>query len=577
MYLVALFLFFLFLHVDANELEKASSPYLRQHKDNPVLWHEWSKQSFDLARRLDKPVFLSIGYSTCHWCHVMERDSYSDEKVAALLNRYFIPIKVDKEELPFIDIYFQRLFLHAKGHYGGWPLHVVLTPNKKAFFMTGYIPKREFFSLLPKLHQLYKNKKKLALAEESYFVEKKESTLSTSLEKKALLHSLEDSFKEEYDDLNGGFGDAPKFLQPQKMLLLMDVAKALQSEELNEMLYETLDAEALRGIYDSVEGGWFRYSVDASWEIPHFEKMLYTQAEMILLYAKAYKKSKKPLYKKVVVESVAMLKRHFFLENGGYASALDAESETKEGGYYLFSLDEMQNAVAKCEDKNSIKAALGASEWPNFHSMVHVSLNGRKRPACWRRVQKALFAFRMQKKPPFRDEKVNTVYNAMLAEALYEAGSIDEVYKKRADAIVSMIARKLFDKGRLYHYVIGNRRPQLNEMLEDYAFYIAALLKRYRLTLDPKDLSFAHYLLLHAKDTFFKSGVLLLSNATFAVKAKSEDKYYTSAYGKYVQDLMCYCELTHDEKVCRFAKKLLRLQRPNHNTPALTRAFLQMH
>ena len=582
MYSVVFFLWMcLALHADENELKNAASPYLRQHSSNPVLWHEWSEKSFDLARKLHKPVFLSIGYSTCHWCHVMERESFSDEQVSRLLNRYFVAIKVDKEELPFVDIYYQRLFSQTQGHYGGWPLHVILTPDKKVFYMTGYIPKYDtprqkgFLTLLPKLHALFEEKNALASAIDTFSMKTKHLASMTSVSKKRLLEDLANSFKSIYDDFNGGFGDAPKFLQPQKMLLLMDVAKSLHDDELIKMLYETLHVTALRGIYDSVEGGWFRYSVDASWEIPHFEKMLYTQAEMILLYAKAFQSTHDPLYKKVVQESVAMLDRHFHAASGGYFSALDADSAGKEGTYYLFSTAEMYNALQHCKNKGLLKTALGAEEWPNFHNMVHISLSGVKRPVCWKEIREELLTLRRRKKLPFRDEKINTAWNAMLAEALYEASGIDESYRKKADDIVAVIERKLFDKGRLYHYFIDTKRPQTNELLEDYAFYAATLLKKYTLTLDANDLAFARYLLLHAKDTFFKNGVLLLSDAPLAVPAKPQDKYYTSAYGKYLLDILHYCELTHDAKMCRFGKKLLQLERVESDAPSHARAFLE--
>ncbi len=355
------FLLLLFVSLRGNELEHAASPYLQQHKDNPVKWHIWSEKTFELAKKEHKPIFLSIGYSTCHWCHVMERESFDDKEVAALLNRYFIAVKVDREELPFVDAYFQELFKVVKHRYGGWPLSIFMTPEKDVFYMAGYIPKHKKFSqegfirLLPRLHLLYEDKTKLQRRIETIKIKSK-----TNLEspKKPDLLELEKSFKREYDDIYGGFGTSAKFPQPQKLQLLLDVALALDDKELEEAFFTTLDAMATKGIYDSIDGGWFRYSVEASWEIPHFEKMLYTQAELVALYARAYELKKKPLYKKVVQETVAMLDRRFRSKEGLYFSASDAQSQGKEGGYYLFTQKELHEAFNELKETKDLKEAL---------------------------------------------------------------------------------------------------------------------------------------------------------------------------------------------------------------------------
>ena len=571
-------IFFLVLFVGVvfgNELQYAASPYLQQHKNNPVAWHIWSERTFELAKKENKPIFLSIGYSTCHWCHVMERESFTDKDVAALLNRFFVSIKVDKEELPFVDAYYQRLFKEVKHRYGGWPLSVFMTPDKRVFYLAGYIPKYKkygqegFMHLLPKLNALYHDKKKLQ--KQIAMIEGMKRDKKTV--KIPKLAQLKQEFLREYDDIYGGFGTGAKFPQPQKLQLLLDVALRLHDKELKEAFFATLDAMATKGIYDSVDGGWFRYSIDASWEIPHFEKMLYSQAELIKLYARAYKLRKKPLYKKVIKETTAMLDRRFLSPEGLYYSASDAESNAEEGGYYLFTKEELYKALEGLKNADAIKSALGDA-LPNFNEKIHISLESTKRPAGFEVFQKRLQNLRQKRAFGFIDHKLNLAWNAMLAEALYSASYLDPSYVHKADFIMTNLQKYLFDKGRLYHYRIEAKRIKQDELLEDYSFFAAALLAKYKQELDGESLQFAKYLLIHARDTFYKKGEFVLDNSGFDVKVSLDDKYYTSAYGKYLFDLVQYCHLSGEKKMCVFAKNLLQKLPLGINTPAATRAFL---
>ncbi len=571
-------LFFLLVPLFGNDLENATSPYLQQHKNNPVKWHIWSERTFKLAQQENKPIFLSIGYSTCHWCHVMERESFEDEEVAKLLNRYFVAIKVDKEELPFVDTYFQQLFKQVKHRYGGWPLSIFMTPSKQVFYMAGYIPKYDkyaqegFIHLLPKLHTLYLDKTKLKKRIETI----QNASLLSLKATTPKLKELQKAFLAHYDDIYGGFGTSAKFPQPQKLQLLLDVALALDDKDLEEAFFTTLDAMATRGIYDSVDGGWFRYSVDASWEIPHFEKMLYTQAELIELYARAYSLRKKPLYKRVIQESVAMLDHRFRSSKGLYYSALDAQSQGEEGGYYTFTQHELQKALKEVQDAKALIEALDDA-LPNFDKKIHISLESDSRPKGFYRVQKRLQHIRAQREFGFIDKKINLAWNAMLAEALYQASYLDPSYTQKADRIVATLQEKLFDRGRLYHYMIGGKRVQQSELLEDYSFFAGALLAKYKKELDEESLHFAKYLLAHVRDTFYKNGVFVLDKSGFDVKASLDDKYYTSAYGKYLLDLVEYCHLSGEKRMCNFAKELLEKLPLGIDTPAATRAFLMLN
>ncbi len=574
-FVISFFLFFLPLL--GNELKDASSPYLQQHKNNPVSWHNWSDDAFRLAKKENKPIFLSIGYSTCHWCHVMERESFEDEEVADLLNRYFIAIKVDKEELPFVDTYFQNLFRSVKHRYGGWPLSIFMTPEKRVFYLAGYIPKYKkygqegFIHLLPRLHALYLDR----LSLQKHIAEIEKTAIESTTPKRPRLNELKKTFLAEYDDIYGGFGTSAKFPQPQKLRLLLDVALILKDKELEEAFFDTLDAMATKGIYDSIDGGWFRYSIDASWEIPHFEKMLYNQAELIKLYARAYTIRPKPLYKKVITETITMLDRRFQSEEKLYFSASDAESEAKEGGYYLFTQKELQEALAGLKNENRLKKALG-DYVPNFDKRIHISLESSVRPQGFDVLQERLRKVREKRVFPFIDKKINLAWNAMLAEALYEAAVIDNFYKEKADKMVATLQKYLFDKGRLYHYMIDGHRVIQSELLEDYSFFTGVLLAKYKKEMDKKSLDFAKYLLLHARDLFYKKGHFLLDNSGFSVEVSLDDKYYTSAYGKYLLDLVKYCHLSGEKKFCTFARKLLEKIPLDIDTPAATCAFLRL-
>ena len=570
--------FLLLLPLFGNGLENAASPYLRQHKDNPVEWYSWSEQAFELAKKKNKPIFLSIGYSTCHWCHVMERESFSDKEVAELLNRYFIAIKVDKEELPFVDAYFQQLFKEVKHRYGGWPLSIFMTPDKQVFYMAGYIPKYKkyaqegFMHLLPRLYALYLDEKQLQKQ-----IEMIQSTvIPSSKASKPKLMELKKVFLAQYDDIYGGFGMQAKFPQPQKLQLLLDVALTLHDKALEEAFFMTLDAMATKGIYDSVDGGWFRYSVDASWEIPHFEKMLYTQAEMIELYARAYKIRKKPLYKKVIKETVSMLDHRFRSQEGLYYSASDAESAGQEGNYYTFTPKELQDVLHGLKDADMLKEALDDLP-PNFNDRIHISLEEPTRPQGFEILRQRLQSVRKKRTFPFIDKKINLAWNAMLARALYQASFIDSTYQKKADRIMTALQKKLFDKGRLYHYMIDGRRIEQNELLEDYSFFVAALLAKYEKEMDAESLHFAKYLLLHTRDIFYKKGFFVLDNSGFGVQAPLDDKYYTSAYGAYLLGLVQYCHGSGEKKMCSFAKDLLEQLSLDIDTPAATRAFLMLN
>ncbi len=571
-----------------NALQYETSPYLKQHENNPVNWYAWNEKTLQKAKKEHKPIFLSIGYSTCHWCHVMARESFENKKIAKLLNDTFVSIKVDREEMPQIDALYQNIFHHVHKRTGGWPLSVFMTPQRKVFYITGYIPpKKESYSqgfpkLIEKLSKLYSNKKVLHKTIQTIKKDVASAVQITNTEDKNIsLKSLKKSLNNSFDDIYKGFGGGRKFPEASKLSLMMDVAAITQDKQLQKHSFEMLDVMALRGLYDHVGGGFFRYSVAADWEIPHFEKMLYNQAELIPLYIRGYRLSHKKLYKKIVQETVAMVQKRF-AKNHLYLSASSAESNGKEGEFFTFTTQEIQNALKNNPHRTAIEEAMGFSIEGNFEDKVHVNFLGNTRPIGFKAFQKKLLQLRKNKKYPFIDKKINTAWNAMMIEALYKASILDKKYKKMADEHLRALQNLMFKRGELYHQTIPNVEPIQKGLLEDYSFFISALIAGYEVDYDEKKLNFAEYLLNVAKSKFYKNGVWYLSDDTLHVKAGLNDKYYTSALSKMIQNIVKMASLKASFRYEKFAQKSIKRLRSQliskqANIPALAKAYLMQN
>jgi len=367
----------------------------------------------------------------------MEKESFTNKNIAALLNKYFISIKVDREELPQIDALYQNIYKAYKKHSGGWPLNVFMTPDKKVFYISTYIPPTHrsygegFDTLLPKLHKIYTNKnilkKDIEAIEYPHFIKEPYSKHNnTKLSVAAFSSSMQQLYNTDYP----GFGDSKQFPEASKMALMLELAELGSKNTLKKEYFTLLDTIALSGLYDQVDGGFFRYSVDLEWEIPHFEKMLYTQAELLPLYVRGYELTKKRLYKNVVEESIAMLEQRFSYKNL-YFSASDADSDKEEGGYFTFTKMEVKKALQGNPHTKEIEDALGFTLAGNIHGKIHLSLSTDKRPKGFQAFQKALQKVRATRTYPFIDKKINTAWNAMMIEALYSAAYIDKKYAKK--------------------------------------------------------------------------------------------------------------------------------------------------
>jgi uncharacterized protein YyaL (SSP411 family) len=569
-----------------NDLQFESSPYLKQHESNRIEWMPWGEEAFAKAKKEHKAVFLSIGYSTCHWCHVMAKEAFENEEVAQVFNDNFVCIKVDREEFPHLDSYYQQLHLKVNKRSGGWPLSAFLTYDKKPFYVATYIPlKKEVYHeglerLLPRIAKKYKEDfpavQKQAKAIES--IMNKPLELVKNEDAKISVSTLINALTKEYDTIYGGFGKQRKFPEASKLGLMMDLALLSGDKKLLQQSLNMLDAMALHGLYDHVEGGFFRYSVDAAWEIPHFEKMLYNQAELIPLYVKAYFVTKKELYKEVVEESIAFLDKRF-VEQNLYYSASDADTHHEEGGYFIFTKKEIEEALSKNPHKQEIEESLEHITEGNFEGKVHLNFFTNERPKGFELFVKELLGKRSAKEYPFIDKKINTAWNAMMIEALYRASLLDKRYAQKADEHLLALQNFMFERGELYHQSLVENKPKQLGLLEDYAFLISALIAGYESDYSDEKLDFAEYLLNKAQSKFYKDGIWYLSDDDLRIKADMRDKYYTSALAKMLQNYLKMASLKESfryEKIVITSLEAINaaLQREQSDAPATATAFM---
>lgn len=440
------------MNFNKNNLDQARSPYLKQHAENPIHWQEWSKEILDYARREGKLILVSVGYSTCHWCHVMAKEAFSDAAIAEKLNKGFVAIKVDREERPDLDHYFMDFALKTIGG-GGWPLNVVLTPEAHPFFAGTYFPVVAEHGL-PSFGELLDQVKGWYDLNKENVTEYKMSAAPASepAEEKDLIETMMKSFDAE----NGGFGNGTKFPPHTSLLFLLSYFEESRDERAEKILIKTLDAMALGGLHDHLQGGFYRYTVDSKWQIPHFEKMLYDQAMHLWIYSLAVRLLKKDLYKDVVKQLIRCLKETFEID-GLFAAGHDADTEHEEGTTYTWKADEL----ADLSDFYEIP------EGGNFEGRIHLV---KKEEAERSEAEEKLLKVRKEKDQPFRDDKILTSWNALTGMGLLMAHRFAEVPEAKE------MASKLFEKLLATHYKNGkllhsslNGEGEEREFLEDYA------------------------------------------------------------------------------------------------------------
>lgn len=477
----------------ANRLRQEKSPYLLQHGDNPVDWYPWCQEAFQRARQEDKPVFLSIGYSTCHWCHVMARESFADEEVADALNRDFISIKVDREERPDVDAVYMEVCQAFTGS-GGWPLTILMTPEQKPFFAGTYLPKRGvsghlgLLELLERAAEMWRGNRE-GLRETGNRVAELLSREAPSREGEpdwALLHQAYGQFRQRFDPVWGGFGRAPKFPTPHHLLFLLWYAQAERSPEALAMVECTLDAMARGGLQDQIGGGFSRYATDRKWLVPHFEKMLYDNALLILAYLRAYEVTGKPLYAHTARRTADYILSELTGQEGGFFCGQDADSEGEEGKFYTFTPEEVQAVLGK-EDGEEFCRRYGITPAGNFEGKSIPNRIGQQEEA-WAAEDsrlKRLARYRRERTRLNRDDKVLLSWNAWTILALTRARTLDGPYLEAATRAHRLIQTRMTDEqNRLYlRYREGEAAHQ--GQLEDYAVYTLALLELYRASFDP--------------------------------------------------------------------------------------------
>jgi uncharacterized protein YyaL (SSP411 family) len=575
-----------------NHLEGEPSPYLRQHVHNPVDWYPWGDEAFEKARKEHKPIFLSIGYSTCHWCHVMAHESFENPQIAALINRWFVPVKVDREEMPHLDRYYQRVFTLLRNRSGGWPLTIFLTEDLKPFFAATYIPPSDSYgvrgltTLLPYFGRLYRTDRAR--------IDRRAAAIETLMKKMAnmkpkpieadlfIAKMAVDKMWRYYDNTYKGFGDHPKFPESSRLRLLLDIYRLNGDERAKKMALETLEAMASSGLYDQIDGAFFRYCVDRAWTMPHFEKMLYTNAELIPLYVEAWKMTGNGRYAEVVRETIAEIDRRFRTKEGLYFSASNADSDHQEGGYFLYRYDEALEALKDAGfsdiDAKAVLAYLDIAEDGNFDTEYsHARRMADHPPKRFDEARTILKALRKPRTYPFIDTKIITAWNAMMVKALFSAGAIDATYLDEAETSYRALKKTMTPKnGGLFHQFLYGDNPTQPGLLEDYAFMGDAALTAYQATLDPHYLADAKMWTDRAIQRFYKKeGRWLLSDDGFQSYADMLDNYYTSPLSVIVNNLLDLALLESDihsqslAKATLDANGLLLSKRPDAYPEAL--------
>jgi uncharacterized protein YyaL (SSP411 family) len=501
-----------------NRLAREKSPYLLQHQFNPVDWQAWGEEAFAQARREDKPIFLSIGYSTCHWCHVMERESFEDADLARFLNAHFVCIKVDREERPDVDKIYMT-FVQATTGQGGWPLNLFLTPERKPFFGGTYFPpdsrygRAAFREILEQVQQLWATRRQ-DLADSVVRIQARLEEAMTGAAvtapqlTAATVRNAASLFKQTYDARNGGFGDAPKFPQPSQPQLLLRCAKRFGDQEALGMALHTCDRMAAGGIHDQLGGGFARYSVDAEWRVPHFEKMLYDNAQLAQLYLDAFLAAPEGAarHAAVVRDILDYVLRDMAHLEGGFYSAEDADSEGHEGKFYCWTRAELSELLVPEEFKVTARY-FGITEEGNFldHSHPHplrgqnvlsvvdANLSGSER-ALLASAKKKMLTARSRRVRPHLDDKILASWNGLMLGAMARAYAVlgDQTYRAAAEKNLGFLQTKLWDPATrtLYHRWRDGERDTV-QLLEGYAFLLSGVLELYEATLEPRRLDFA--------------------------------------------------------------------------------------
>jgi len=577
----------------ANHLKNEHSPYLQQHADNPVDWYPWGDEAFQKARKENKAIFLSIGYSSCHWCHVMEHESFENKATAKLLNEHFIAIKVDREERPDIDKHFQEVYQLMNGRGGGWPTSIFLTSELKPFYSATYIPPEpqygmmSFPSLLEVIADKYKNEKKL-LGEKAdeilRFLNPKEDKIQATKLDSSILTRIAEHAKQLFDSEHGGFNKAPKFPQTSTLSLLLDVYRLTSDKETLNMVLFSLSAMAKGGFRDLVDGGFCRYSTDNEWLVPHFEKMTYDNALLSSVYLEAYHASSNTFYKDVAFETL-----DFMLEKmndkGLFYSASDADTEGQEGKYFVYSYEKALNSFKDAgipkKASTALMKSLNITKEGNFEGKNIVRIDDPTHPNIpyYKEALEALQKRREKRTYPFIDKKVIVSWNAMMIQSLFRAARVDEKYLPLAIKSLDALLQSMYINSELFHSTLIGKVPKIKAFLEDYAYLCDALLEAYKSTLNEVYLVSAQKLANNAIEKYFDKGKWKFSRGEFETNADINDSSYPSSVATMLSALYSISSLV-DSVYKKFVFKTLEVysydvMRQPLSTPRMSKMVLR--
>ncbi len=497
-----------------NHLSNERSPYLLEHANDPINWYPWGEEAFKKAKEENKPIFLSIGYSSCHWCHIFQKESFSDSEVASSMNEVFVSIKVDREERPDIDKIYMTVCQMMTGS-GGWPLTIIMTPNKKPFFAGTYFPKESRFGriglidLIKRVENLWNNNKdeilnsadQITISLQNIDQEAPGDKISEKL-----LNKTYNQLKNQFDEKNGGFSEHPKFPTPHNILFLLRYWKRTGEKETLEMVEKTLQAMRRGGIYDHIGFGIHRYSTDSTWLVPHFEKMLYDQALVAMAYIEAYQATKNPEYRKITQEIFEYVLRDMTSHEGGFYSAEDADSEGEEGKFYVWSKDDLEIILDKEEFDLAMKV-FNVKDSGNYleestgkrtgQNILHIndsftkissnlSISEKELVSKIENISRKLFEVREKRIHPHKDDKILVDWNGLMNAALTKGAQVfnENKYLKAAKKATEFILSSLrLPNGRLLHRY-RESVGEINAYLTDYAFLIWGLIELYEATFD---------------------------------------------------------------------------------------------
>jgi uncharacterized protein YyaL (SSP411 family) len=482
-----------------NELINESSPYLLQHAHNPVDWHAWNEDNLKTAKKLGKPILISIGYSSCHWCHVMEHESFEDEQVAAYMNEHFYCIKVDREERPDVDqLYMTAANIITGG--GGWPLNCFALPDGRPFHAGTYYPKQGWLKLLETVHYQYTtNTQKIEgyAAKLTQGIRLQETAISDAAANELHTKNVQlavEQWKHQWDMKRGGINKAPKFPMPSNYNFLLSYVYQFNDVYTQDFIATSLKEMAYGGIYDQIGGGFSRYSVDSIWKVPHFEKMLYDNAQLLTIYAKAYQQSGDKLYKKVIDQTIGWLKREMLDESGMFYAALDADSEGEEGKFYVWNEQEVKSILGDdftlaqfhyqlgekglWEHGNNILMARPIEETAQYFKLEQDLVKDRLLE-----IDQKLLKERNKRIRPGLDDKCLTSWNGLLLSGLADAfkATQNQSYRNLAEECCRAILEKMWTDDELMH-TYKNEKSTISGMLEDYAFLAQGCLDVYQIT-----------------------------------------------------------------------------------------------